>query len=170
MSNYILIGIGLIIFTMLVLNFFSHNSTQTTHSLYSQAVITGTEIGHSLLEEMSTNDFDEAVIGLTAALPSPALLTSKVNFGPDGIENKNDRTTFDDFDDYHGYLFADSTEALGVFFVKVSVDYVSSSNPEIVSTSNTWYKRASLLITNEYLRDEGASIPDTIKLFLINTY
>ena len=146
-QQFLVIG-GMVLLSLLALNFYRASDIQYDMKYENEATITATSIAQSIFEEMNTKAFDEKCIGKTASLPDS--LTAKANLGKDAGEN--DRSKFDDIDDYNGYLLPDSSMGLGKFDATVLVNYVVRSDPNTVSVNPTFTKRATIFVSNGYLK------------------
>ncbi len=150
---------GILLLGYLALSFYRSNSVQSSIELSNEAVITGTGIGQSTLDEIQTKAFDQQTVSKT--ITSVDSLTAPSNLGPDSGETNS--TLFNDIDDYNGFVRQDSLGRLGTFLTSVSVYYVNPTNPSNRSTLRTFAKRVDIFVTNMFL-------PDTIKLNLVIAY
>jgi hypothetical protein len=145
---FLVIG-GLILISILMINFFSVSGVQYNTKAGNEAIITAVGIGQSLIELMARKAFDEKTIN--SAVSDPDMLTQPGLLGPEYGET--DRSLFDDIDDYnHDSSFA-MMEGLGKFFYKIQVYYVPVSNPDQKSNNRTFAKRADIKIINSFMRD-----------------
>lgn len=155
----LLVTIGLLLFSIFMLTVFRTTSSRFAFAIANEAIITGSALAQSMIDEISQKSFDEKTVSGTVIVPDS--LTPINNLGPDIGEN--DVTRFDDIDDYNNYVKIDTLFRLGNFRTRVNVYYVSSSNPDLRSTSRTFFKRIDVFLTNNY-------ITDTIKMFRVITY
>jgi hypothetical protein len=145
-QTFLVIG-GMVLLSVLVMNFYQITSVQIDTRSYNEAIITGTAIGQSLFEEISTKAFDENTI--SKMIGSVDSLSAVL--GPDFGENN--RALFDDVDDYNNYQSSDSLAGLGKFNYKIRVHYVQRLNPDVISNVRTFAKRVDVSITNRYISD-----------------
>lgn len=145
----IMITGGIVLLTMLILNFTRSSTTQSTASIYNEAIITSTSIGQSLLEEIQSKAFDEKT--LATDVQDASNLTTVNNIGRDAGETVS--TDFDDIDDYDEYSVTQTLTGLGDFTMNVDVYYVSRTNPGAISAIPTFAKQVDIIITNMYLSD-----------------
>jgi len=132
-------------------------------SLYTEDVmydsnfgITATSVGASIIEEASNKNFDEVTdtIALDATKNNDLnLLTDPGSLGTEASEDINDRTTFDDFDDYNNYTAVDSSMPTAIFNLKCSVNYVNSNNPDVAVNSRTYHKKLTVKISSISMKD-----------------
>ncbi len=159
-TTQLLLVVGsLILLGMLALMVGRTFTTSAGWDSANQALITGTAIAQSMLEETQLRAFDEKTVNASVKLADS--LTSPVNFGPEAGETTS--STFDDISDYNGYIRSDTLEGLGVFTTSVAVHYVPTMYGETISWSKTFCKRIDVCTYNKYLAD-------TIKLSYISTY
>jgi hypothetical protein len=148
-QQFLVIG-GLVLLSILALNFYRASDIQYNMKYENEAIITATSIAQSTLEEISTKAFDEVTTEWKT--DSKDSLTLAASFGTDSAEIT--RTLFDDIDDYHGYYFVDSTLGLGNFAVSIIVNYVTPSDPNTLSATRTFTKKATIFVNNSYLKNE----------------
>ncbi len=138
---------GILLLTFLILSYYRSSGTQTEISINNEAIITGTGIAQSLFDEIQGKAFDETTT--TASVSDANNLSSSL--GKDSGESL--RSSFDDVDDYRKYTTNDTLSKLGVFFSEIDVNYVSASDPDVISYSRTFAKRVDITVTNDYLTD-----------------
>lgn len=148
-QQFLVIG-GLVLLSLLALNFYRASDIQYDMKYENESIVTATSIAQSIFEEISTKAFDEVTVSWKT--DSPDSLTLAASLGPDSAETN--RNLFDDIDDFNGYYMVDSSMSLGNFNVSVIVKYVNSSNPDAQSSSRTFTKRASIFISNSYLKNQ----------------
>jgi len=149
-SQQFLVIAGLILLSILALNFFRASDLQYDMKYENEAIITATSLAQSIIEEMTTKAFDEVTIEWKTNHADS--LSFEKDFGPDSAETSRD--LFDDIDDYHGYTLTDSTMSLGNFTVSVIVNYVERENPDVLSASRTFTKKARISVSNTYLKNQ----------------
>lgn len=125
----------------------------------NQALITGTGIAQSSLDEAMGKAFDEKVIGKTVT--SADSLTAVGSLGPETGETSVSK--YDDVDDYNGYTYRDSADVFGTFTVTMSVYYIRDMQPGVTSSIRTFSKEITARLTNKYFAD-------TIKLSVVKSY
>lgn len=147
-QTFLVIG-SLAALTYTSLNINNKISTQTTWELNNEAMFSGTGIGQSLLEEIELKAFDERTI--SSRINTTDSLTTTAALGIESGESI--LTTFDDFDDYNGYIKRDTLNRLGVFSAEIEVYYVNTMSPDVRSESRTFSKRVNVYVSNKYLLD-----------------
>ena len=150
---------GLALLSVLMLMFFSSSGVQFDTKRSNEAVITATGVAQSLIEEIASKAFDEKTIAHT--MNKTDSLTLANSFGRDAGETN--RLLFDDIDDYDKFTDKDSLGGLGVFDYRIEIHYAQKFNPDIISLSRTFTKRADIFVTNSYMKD-------TLKLTYVYTY
>lgn len=126
----------------------------------SKLSLTAISLATSELEEIKSNAFDEYTVKNIANNLSQLSLAS--NFGPQKDSNNELYSTqFDDVDDYNGF---DTTVSVLVdpynsklkperYRIQCSVVYVSSTNPNAVSSSPTWNKKITVTVSDSLMTD-----------------
>ncbi len=127
----------------------SSHSSQTSATLYNEAVITGTGIAQSLMEEIQSKAFDENTI--SGAVDSPDSLTFPLNLGPETGETSP--TKFDDVDDYHDYTTTETHNRLGDLDVAAKVYYINKMSPQSKGFGRTFLKRVDIYVSTFVLKD-----------------
>ena len=94
--------IGIVVFSIALVLFMSLIVPQTVRSVDPIFQVRASELGQSLMTEMTSKSFDEAsdrAGGATLCSASTIACTDIIDLGPDDDES---RTSYDDVDDYHG--------------------------------------------------------------------
>lgn len=107
-------------------------------------------IATSIIEEASQMPFDEVSWDSTKVEKKVSDFTIRNNFGTDAGESTKE--TFDDFDDFHNYVKAETT-AQNIYNIRCSVDYVQSSQPDQVSIGRSYTKRLRVIVTTPINQD-----------------
>lgn len=142
--------------------------------LEMEATINVISYGQSMLDEILSKSFDENAVDGIERLYSPSEATPEAAFGPDGpaevitgIDSLNlSQTTFDDVDDYHLYRRKVWDPRLGWSFIVDSVYYVQEENPDIRSSTQTFYKVVTVTIWNASLPRKEHAPDETIPVIL----
>ena len=127
-------------------NYFSRNNN---FELYNEACITAAGLGQSMIDRILTEYFDQKSIGKTFTTPDS--LTAVGSLGPDAGESSV--ASYNDVDDYKGYIEYDTMAVFGVFTTRVDVNYAQKFNPDVISNVRTFTKRIDVFVTNSYLGD-----------------
>jgi len=124
-----------------------------------EANLNALSLGQSLLDEVMTRDFDEAVTNDRRVYKYSAM-TPVANLGPDGAEAIGhvdssytgvylSQTRFDDVDDYHNYTRKAWDTRLGWFTLRVTIAYIDETNPNNPAPNPpSWQKCITVSITN----------------------
>ncbi len=170
----------------------------TTTGLQMEASLDAISYGQSLLDEILAKEFDEKTITTRAFHYTD--LTSAASFGPDGasetftlpdtmMDGKMvkdpshggdvyatigrvplSQTKYDDVDDYNNYVRVCRNPRLDNFYDSVKVEYVLESNPDNLSGSNTFYKRVTVTVWNQYMTKTSEGVVFPIVMWDISVY
>ena len=155
----LLVIAGLVLFSLLAINInktIANSSEQTDKAAY---LAMATSIGQNLINRISSKAFDQGTISNPPY--SAGILTPAASLGPEAGETPG---TYNDVDDFNGYLETDTTAYTGIFHSSVLVNYVSESNPDSLLTNSTSRtKRIEVLVANNFM-------PDTVKLYYYKSY
>jgi hypothetical protein len=175
---------AMILLSTVILSVNKNALTTTVSMTENKYEILGVSLGTALLEEAFSKSFDACTAldpssGKTKQANSLSDLTNYSQLGPSNEEKK--RKTFNDFDDYNGYVDSTSdasiqtaisearkTDISAIFKVESKVYYVDPSVSSDLKKVNyrTWHKRMDVFITSKYLNDGQ----DTIKLSKVYSY
>ena len=119
-----------------------------TTEIENKVYLTAFSLADDLIEEIKQKAFDEKTVEWKA-IPADQL-SPPSSFGPfdPGESTVN---TFDDIDDYHNYSRPISLPHVEDYTVMSTVDYVSTSDPDVKSSSQTYFKRITVRVTSPYL-------------------
>lgn len=155
----LLVALGLLIFTVFILTVYRTTASRFAMVISNEALLTGSALAQSMVDQIIQKGFDEKTIDKVVLHPDS--LTAPSRLGPDLFET--DVTKFDDIDDYNNYTQNDSLPRLGRFKTFVLVNYVSQTNPDQISTIRTFFKKISVYVINDLVKD-------TVKIYRIVTY
>ncbi len=116
----------------------------------SEATITGTAIGQAEIEQIALKRFDQN-LPPPLSTDSVGVLTSPADLGPDPGENPDSASTFNDIDDYNGYIDSVYTPRFGYFKRTCSVYYVTATDPDANAETQTFIKRIDIEVYNPYI-------------------
>ncbi len=147
----VLLSVAILGFVLIPLlsQFYTGIQGNVTAELVTQSI----DLADDLMEEIKSRRFDENI--------SPDEPVPPGVLGVDAGENPNDRSTFDDVDDYLGWqqsppqaidgtVLADFSE----FSRSVTVEYVTVSGADwISSNTQTYYKRISVIVSHPKISD-----------------
>ncbi len=149
MGNNQFLSIGAIALLALIsLRFNTTLLENRTTEIENKVYLTAFSLADDLIEEIKQKAFDEETVEWKA-IPADQLspYSSFGSFDP-GESTVN---TFDDIDDYHGFQKAVSLPHVENYSVMSTVDYVSASDPDVTSSSQTYFKRITVRVTSPYL-------------------
>lgn len=155
----LLITVGLLLFSIFILTVYRTTASRFAFAIANEALLSGTALGQSLIDEITSKSFDEKTVNKVVSVPDS--LTPVNLLGPDGSEN--DVTKYDDIDDYNGYERTEALSRLGNFKTWSKVYYVVPSSPDIKSVTRTFAKKIEVYVQNDF-------VTDTVKLYRIVTY
>jgi hypothetical protein len=151
---------SIVLLTILVVNVLktslANEDTYTADRLSLEAIALATSIN----EEASQLPFDEVCWDSTNLTKNVSDFTLPGNLGPEAGEVNF--STFDDFDDFNGYAIAETTLQC-IYNISCQVCYVAENTPNVISSSRTYYKRLTIITTNQVNSD-------TLRLFYVHGY
>jgi hypothetical protein len=134
----------------------------------SKLGLTAISLAQSRLEEIKSKAFDQNTVSSTVS--STNNLTAASALGPETGETY---PNFNDVDDYNRFKTTDTVQInpnlprsgsnLDYFNDSCSVVYVSSSSPDITSSTQTWNKKITVFIKHPQMTD-------TIKVSTVFSY
>ncbi|UCF64725.1 MAG: hypothetical protein JSW33_02495 [bacterium] len=129
------------------------NNSFTENTEYFNKTKFGLEsiaIANSIIEEASQLPFDEQSWDSTKVEKVATDFTPDVDLGPDFGEI--DIESFDDFDDYHNFIYMDTTMQ-NVYQIICEVGYVNPSFPDSVLSNRSLYKKLTVTVKNTLSND-----------------
>ena len=149
MGNNQFLALGAIMLLALIsLRFNTTVLENRTTEIENKVYLTAFSLADDLIEEIKQKAFDEQTVEWRA-IPADQL-TPSTSFGPvdPGESSVND---FDDIDDYDGYEKAVSLPHVENYSITSNVDYVSATDPDEISSSQTYFKRITVTVTSPYI-------------------
>jgi len=119
-----------------------------TTEIENKVYLTAFSLADDLIEEIKQKAFDEQTVEWRA-IPVEQLSSSSA-FGPVD-PGESSVITFDDIDDYHGYLKAVSLPHVENYSVMSTVEYVSATDPDVTSNTQTYFKKITVRVNSPYL-------------------
>ncbi len=146
--------------------------SKTRTMLEAEASLDAISFAQTLIDEIMTRSYDLATV--TAKVYNASDFTASSGLGPNTYESSvvplPDSSSpfksikyYNDVDDYNGYRRYISSPRMGRFTLAVSIFYVSESNPDQVSTVQTFHKKIVVTITHP-------NMPKPIQLSDISVY
>ena len=138
----------------------------------SEYRIAATSLGTSMIEQANALAFDEATVDTNLSpMGSTAALTPAASLGPDAGETSI--ALFDDIDDFNNYTKSDTLQGVN-YNTTVTVEYLLVTPPSTiaVTTTKTYNKRITVMVTSPYLIDYSVTPTraDTIKFQTVYSY
>ena len=146
-------------------------------SLESEMAMNAHAFAQSMLDEILTKWFDEKAI--STKIYNYSDMTQYASFGTNFGETVpkvlgfdltfSSLVKFDDVDDYHKYKRKITNNLGWVFEVVDSIDYVKEDDPDVNSSTQTFYKRITVYVYNNNMHkdDAGNVIPTVMKDFAV---
>jgi len=107
--------------------------------------VLGVSLATSIIEDATGKAFDEN--------SDSGTVTTLGDLSTLGLDDGEVWPNFDDFDDYKGLTYTDSTMPSARFNISCDVVYVDPAAPDYYSTSNTWHKKLTVKVTTPSSRD-----------------
>lgn len=153
-----LVAGAVVLLAMLVLNVNRSLLKSTDQTIEAEAIIAATSVAQQVIDLVSSKAFDEATVD--SVIENVSDFTSPAYLGPDGIEVDS---TYDDIDDYNGFMGIINTPRMGLDTARVTVRYVDPASPGTTSGIRTRMKKIDVRVISPYL-------PDTLKMFYYSSY
>ena len=159
---------AIVLLSIFILRVYTTQNSSTKNVVTNAAIIKATGVAQTLLEQIQTEAFDQQTVSKSVSTPDSLTLPSAL--GRDGSGEKvNNALTYNDIDDYIGYMETDTVGKNDVFNVLVTnVSYctpIKDANPGSTSSVRTFSKRVDISVYNKYL-----NLIDTLKLSKIISY
>ncbi len=146
----LLIAFGVALLGRLVLSTNTMIGNAEVDSSSSESLNTATAIGQGMIARIAVKGYDHNFFGGIDTIAS----AFKATLGRDGVGEVAGRdTTFNDIDDYAGFQDSVSTSRFGKFYLSCGVCYVNQGAPFDSTASQTFMKRITVTVTNNYLVD-----------------
>lgn len=172
-------------FAMLSILALSFNSTMFGSlklGLEMEATLNALSIGQSMMDEILSKNFDEKTTGAVRAY-TYADVTVAGSLGSEGAGETisyvdssyssggtfydfASKSKFDDVDDYHLYKRKVLDARLGYFFVYDTIKYCSEYNPVNDTTSATFYKIITIVVTHPNLPTQSDTAHTSLPIIL----
>lgn len=136
---------GLLIFSLTSLRFNSAILTTSTADLQNKVYLTAFSLADDMIEEIKVKAFDQNTVKFPINNPSGLSAT----LGPESGEVY---PNYNDVDDFNGYTRSvDEPHAEG-YVISCLVQYVEETDPDVVSSTQTFYKKATITVTSPYMQ------------------
>ena len=148
-SGESLLSVGaLLVFSLVSLNFNSSVLQNTTVEVENKVYLTAFSLADDLIEEVKQKAFDAATVNFPTT--NTASLTPAGSLGP---ANWEDYPFYNDIDDFNGFEKDVSAPHAENYEVSCQVYYVDKDNPDVVSSTQTFYKKVTVTVNSPYLRN-----------------
>lgn len=149
MSTQSFLSIGaLTLFAITSLSFNKHVLNNSTNELENKVMLTAISLADALIEEIKVKGFDEVTLGIPTA--------SAGNLTPANLlraELGEVYPNFDDIDDFNGFIKTASTPHAENYTLSANIYYIEPDQPTVYKTTQTFYKRLVVSVSNQYLRN-----------------
>ena len=160
---------ALVLLTTIMLNFYKIFSGNWETLDGTQIGIDATSLATSYFEIAHGLAFDIETYDTLKNITSPSQLTKPDELGPD--EGNFDISTFNDFDDFHGYSDTTHLPGLGTYVAEFEVYYVNPLDvTEKISNSRRFTKRMNLKIWRDHPPPPSGGGIDTLRMFTVMGY
>ncbi len=140
---------ALMMFGLISLRFDSSVLQNLEVEVENKVYLTAFSLADDLLEEMKQRAFDNQTVTFQSI--STEALTPAQNLG---YESGEVWPNFNDIDDYNGYSKPVSLPHAENYTVVSYVSYVQEDDQDLVSTTQTYYKKVEIFVNSPYLRHE----------------
>lgn len=131
---------------------------QTTAMLDAETSLNAISLAQNMLDEVLTKSYDAATV--TSKVYQATSFTAVTSLGPNNTEASNVRLPdvsypkksllgYNDVDDYHNYTRIDSSSRFSNFTITDSIFYVSETNPDVKSASQTFFKKIVVTVRHQ---------------------
>ena len=128
---------------------------KTTTMLEAEASLAAISLAQTMIDEIQTKSYDASTV--TQHVYNAANFTASASLGPNATEQSNvslpDNSTpfksdkyYNDVDDYNYYRRSASTPLLGTFTITDTIYYVSETDPNQVSSTQTFFKKIVITV------------------------
>ncbi len=142
-QSFLTIG-GLLLLSITSLRFNQAILETSTADIQNKVYLTAFSLADDMIEEIKVKSFDQNTI----QFPTNNTASLTQTLGPESGEIY---PNYNDVDDFNGYAITiDEPHAEG-YNVSCSVQYVDGDSPDIVSSTQTFYKKATVTVTSPYM-------------------
>lgn len=140
------------LFSLISIRFNSSVLENMTVEVENKAYLTAFSLADDLMEEIKQKAFDDQTVVFRSI--NPWELTPRNQFAPESVDSgeTSDLSTWDDIDDYNEYTRPVSLPHFEGYLVRCSVDYVTKDNVNLVSSTQTFFKRVKVTVSSDYMR------------------
>lgn len=143
-----MLAIGsLFLLSMVSLNFNSALLQSNTAEIENKVYLTAFSLADDLIEEIKQKNFDEKTLLFPTV--NRSTLTPVLALG----KESEVYPYFDDIDDYNNFSRDADAPHSESYHISAKVYYVSESDPDSKSTSQTFHKRVDVTVSSPYLNN-----------------
>jgi len=144
-----MLAIGsLFLLSLVSLNFNSALLQSNTAELENKVYLTAFSLADDVIEEIKQKSFDEKTVVFPTV--NPLTLTPSGSLGPEGGEIY---PFYNDIDDYNNFTRDADAPHSEKYHISTKVYYVSETNPDIKSSTQTFYKKVDVTVSSPYLNN-----------------
>jgi hypothetical protein len=138
---------SLFLLSMVSLNFNSALLQSNTAEIENKVYLTAFSLADDLIEEIKQKSYDEKTLVFPTV--NRGTLTETASLGPESEVYP----FFDDLDDYNNFSRDADAPHSESYHISAKVYYVSETNPDSKSTSQTFHKRVDVTVSSPYLNN-----------------
>jgi hypothetical protein len=143
-----MLAIGsLFLLSLTSMNFNNALSQSNTAELENKVYLTAFSLADDLIEEIKQKDYDEKTLDFPTV--NRSTLTPALALGPESEVYPY----FDDIDDYNNYSRDADAPHAESYHISAQVYYVSETNPDSKSVTQTFHKRVDVTVSSPYLNN-----------------
>ena len=143
-----MLAIGsLFLLSMVSMNFNSALLQSNTVELENKVYLTAFSLADDLIEEVKQKAYDENTIDFPTV--NRSTLTQAGSLGKEG----ETYPYFDDIDDYNNFARDADAPHSEKYHITAKVYYVSETNPDSKSSTQTFHKRVDVTVSSPYLNN-----------------
>jgi hypothetical protein len=143
-----MLAIGsMVLLSLVSMNFNSALSQSNTAEIENKVYLTAFSLADDLIEEIKQKNYDENTLLFPTV--NRATLTPAGSLGKEGEVYPY----FDDIDDYNNFSRVADAPHSESYNISAKVYYVSESNPNSKSTTQTFHKRVDVTVSSPYLNN-----------------
>ncbi len=148
MSTQSFLSLGAItLFAITSLSFNKHVLNNATNELENKVTLTAISLADALIEEIKVKGFDEVTLEFPTSSAGNLTAANLLGAEPGEVYPH-----FDDVDDYNGFTKVASTPHAENYTLHANIYYLEPDKPELYTTSQTFYKKLIVTVSNQYLR------------------
>lgn len=147
-QTFLTIG-ALALLALTSLRFNSVALENTTVEVENKVYLTAFSLADDLIEEIKQKAFDAATVNFPTT--NPKSLTPYYSLGPSSTEKY---PYYNDVDDFNNFIREVDAPHVENYSVSCKVFYVDGDNPDIQTNYQTFYKKAEVTVSSEYMRGD----------------